>query len=60
MSEVPLRREAQPDEFAPAAVMLLSERLAGYITGADLVVDGGPRLRPIFHGSDEELQDLNR
>lgn len=60
MREVPLRREAQPDELAPAAVFLLSDRLAGYITGADLIVDGGLRLRPIFHGSDEELADLSR
>jgi len=57
--EIPLRREAQPEEMAPAAVFLLSDRLAGYITGAELIVDGGLRLRPIFGGTDEELAALN-
>jgi len=60
MREVPLRREAAPAEIAPAAVFLLSERLAGYITGADLIVDGGLRLRPMFGGTDDDLADLNR
>ncbi|MFN8518935.1 MAG: SDR family oxidoreductase [Chloroflexota bacterium] len=60
MREVPLRREATPAEVAPAAVFLLSERLSSYITGTDLVVDGGLRLRPMFGGTDEELADLNR
>ena len=57
--EIPLRREAQPDEVARAVVFLLSDRLAGYITGAELVVDGGLRLRPMFHGGDDELRALN-
>jgi NAD(P)-dependent dehydrogenase (short-subunit alcohol dehydrogenase family) len=59
MLSVPLRREARPEELAVAAVFLLSDRLAGYITGAELIVDGGLRLRPIFGGSDEELRALN-
>ena len=59
LREVPLRREAQPEEIAPAAVFLLSDRLASYITGAELVVDGGLQLRPIFGGSDDELAALN-
>lgn len=56
---VPLRREAQPEELAPAAVFLLSDTLAGYVTGTDLIVDGGLRLRPIFGGSDADLAALN-
>ena len=59
LREVPLRREAQPEELAPAALFLLSDRLAGYVTGSELVVDGGLRLRPIFGGSDVELRKLN-
>jgi len=50
---VPQGRVAQPDDIAQAAVFLASPR-AGYVTGADLLVDGGlqqglmsriPRLR---------------
>jgi NAD(P)-dependent dehydrogenase (short-subunit alcohol dehydrogenase family) len=60
MRQVPFRREAQPDEIAPAAVFLLSDRLAGYITGSDLLVDGGLHLRPMFGGDDAALASLNR
>jgi len=59
LREIPLRREARPEEMASAAVFLLSDRLAGYITGAELIVDGGLRLRPIFAGSDDELAGLS-
>ena len=59
MQSVPLRREARAEEMAPAALFLLSDRLAGYVTGSELVVDGGLRLRPIFGGSDDELRALN-
>jgi len=37
---IPLRRYGEPDEFAAAAVFLLSDS-ASYITGATLQVDGG-------------------
>jgi NAD(P)-dependent dehydrogenase (short-subunit alcohol dehydrogenase family) len=40
---VPLRRMATPDDIADA-VLLLSSPLAGYVTGAGLVVDGGGQL----------------
>jgi len=57
--EILLRREAKPEEIAPAAIFLLSDRLAGYITGSELIVDGGLRLRPIFGGDDAALAALN-
>jgi len=41
---IPLARYGDPDEFAAAAVFLLSDA-AGYITGASLQVDGG-----LLHG----------
>ncbi|MGI4894192.1 MAG: SDR family oxidoreductase [Janthinobacterium lividum] len=40
LARIPLRRPGLPDEFARAAVFLLSPA-ASYITGASLTVDGG-------------------
>lgn len=59
MSEIPLRREAQPREIASSAVLLLSDELSPYTTGASLVVDGGLSLRPLMAGSDSDLNALN-
>ena len=39
-SEIPMRRLAQPEEFAAVAAFLVSER-ASYITGSSIAVDGG-------------------
>ncbi len=40
MDDIPLKRFAEPHEFAAAVAFLASER-AGYITGISLAVDGG-------------------
>jgi NAD(P)-dependent dehydrogenase (short-subunit alcohol dehydrogenase family) len=40
-AEVPLGRFAATSEVAAAVVFLSSDRAAGFITGANLVVDGG-------------------
>ncbi len=59
IAQIPLRREAVPDEVAPAATFLLSDQLARYVTGSDLLVDGGLHLRPIQGSSEEDLRRLN-
>lgn len=48
--EIPLARTAMPYELAATAVLLLSDRLSPYTTGADFLVDGGLHLRPIQLG----------
>jgi NAD(P)-dependent dehydrogenase (short-subunit alcohol dehydrogenase family) len=53
MERIPLRRPAQPEDIAAAALFLVSDD-AAYITGVNLFVDGGweqtayPDLRPFI------------
>ena len=42
-SDIPLGHRADPDEVA-TAILFLASPLAGYITGAELLVDGGATL----------------
>jgi NAD(P)-dependent dehydrogenase (short-subunit alcohol dehydrogenase family) len=58
-AEIPLRRFGNPDECGAAAALLLSDRLSGYTTGADIVVDGGLSLRPVPMFTDEEIMSMN-
>ena len=51
--QIPMRRTGQPEEVGPAAVLLLSDVLSPYTTGACLVVDGGLQLHPLPIYSDE-------
>lgn len=43
----PLQRVGQPDEVARSVVFLADSQQAGYITGANLLVDGGTSLAPL-------------
>ena len=51
--EIPLGRQAVPEELNATALLLLSDRLSPYTTGAEFVVDGGIRLRPMPRESGE-------
>jgi glucose 1-dehydrogenase len=53
ISEVPLGRIGSVDEISGTAVLLLSDRLSPYTTGADFIVDGGLHLRPLRFIRDE-------
>jgi glucose 1-dehydrogenase len=56
---IPLRRFGATNDCGNAAVFLLSDALSAYTTGAELVVDGGLSLRPLYFGTDNELKNLN-
>jgi NAD(P)-dependent dehydrogenase (short-subunit alcohol dehydrogenase family) len=47
LHEIPLAREGRPRELCATALLLLSDRLSPYTTGAEFVVDGGLHLRPM-------------
>ena len=59
LTEIPLARQGHPAECGPAAVFLLSDRLASYVTGAHLVVSGGLHLRPHVRIDWKEVERMN-
>jgi 3-oxoacyl-[acyl-carrier protein] reductase len=44
VEKIALRRIGKPEDVAPMALAVLSERFGSYVTGASLVVDGGLAL----------------
>jgi 3-oxoacyl-[acyl-carrier protein] reductase len=44
VQRIALGRVAKPEDIAPMAVAVLSERFGAYVTGATIVVDGGLAL----------------
>jgi NAD(P)-dependent dehydrogenase (short-subunit alcohol dehydrogenase family) len=41
MSQTPMRRFGEPQELVGAAILLVSRAAGGFITGAEIYVDGG-------------------
>lgn len=58
--QIPLRRLGSTEELAAAALLLLSDKLSPYTTGAELTVDGGLHLRPLPLYSDDDIQNMNQ
>ena len=57
--EIPLRRFGKLTELAATAILLLSDRLSPYTTGAEFVVDGGLHLRPLPLVTDRQILLMN-
>lgn len=57
--EIPLRRFGATRELAATALLLLSDQLSPYTTGAEFVVDGGLHLRPLPLYSDAQILAMN-
>jgi NAD(P)-dependent dehydrogenase (short-subunit alcohol dehydrogenase family) len=61
MAETPLCRVGDADaDLGPSAVLLLSDKLSGYTTGTNLVVDGGVSLRVLPWRTQDEIVAMNR
>jgi NAD(P)-dependent dehydrogenase (short-subunit alcohol dehydrogenase family) len=58
-TQIPLRRLGRTEELGPAAVLLLSDKLSPYTTGAELTVDGGLHLRPLPLLDDDAILQMN-
>lgn len=53
------QREGRLEEVRGTSLFLLSDRLASYITGTEVYVDGGLHLRPLYIGPVEVVEKLN-
>ncbi|MCD6219625.1 SDR family oxidoreductase [Candidatus Calescamantes bacterium] len=58
LSSFPLGRIGKPEDVAPVVLFLASDQ-AHYITGANIVVDGGFSLRPLVLKTKDEIFKMN-
>jgi NAD(P)-dependent dehydrogenase (short-subunit alcohol dehydrogenase family) len=47
------------EDIGPSAAVLLSDTLSAYTTGANLVIDGGIKMRVLPWRTDEEVMEMN-
>ncbi len=59
LSTIPMRRLGESEECGAAAALLLSDRASPYTTGAELVIDGGFKLRPLTLVTEDEIAQMN-
>jgi NAD(P)-dependent dehydrogenase (short-subunit alcohol dehydrogenase family) len=59
LDAIPLKRVGNTEDLTAAALVLLSEKLSSFTTGAEWLIDGGQSLRPIPFYSDEEIRQMN-
>ena len=59
IGSIPMGRVGDPEECGALAAVILSDRVSSYLTGADLVVDGGFKLRPLVLVSLDEVAAMN-
>jgi glucose 1-dehydrogenase len=59
LQSIPAGRVGTPEDIGHAVVFMASDKCP-YITGANLVVDGGFRLRPLVLVSQEEIRKMNQ
>lgn len=61
LDAIPLHRPGDAyKELGPAAALLLSDKLSGYTTGANLVIDGGIKMRVLPWRTEEEMLSMNQ
>lgn len=56
---IPLRKAGDMGDLTSTALLLLSDKLSSFTTGAEWVVDGGQTLRPLPFYSDDEIRQMN-
>jgi len=58
LESIPLGRTGKPEDIGDTVAFIASDRCP-YMTGANVVIDGGFRLRPLILISNEEAREMN-
>jgi glucose 1-dehydrogenase len=60
LADIPMHKPGDSyKDLAPAAVLLLSDQLSAYTTAANLIIDGGIKMRVLAWRSGEEVRQMN-
>ena len=58
LESIPLGRTGKPEDIGDTVVFIASDRCP-YITGTNVIIDGGFHLRPLILISNEEIREMN-